>query len=117
MAQLTEAVWVVEGQHCGTSKIPLVTAWGITRSRSVAYFCPMCCRVWATVKYDTLAKFSVQHMGCKDCPVDYEGEVPGALWISYDKQQNAAMPARAVQREFELTLAHFERRNHLDSAK
>ncbi len=90
---------------------------------SLAYFCPTCGEIWGRIMVDGGGYWSVEPASCeKHTPqgVPEWGKIPGAFCTSIDnRRQNLSvmwwgralehLPPTILQREFMLTLNHYER--------
>jgi hypothetical protein len=90
---------------------------------SLAYFCPTCGEVWARIVVTEASYWSVEHVACeKHLPrgVPDWGKIPGTLCPSISSWKKDLsilwwgralehLPPAVLQREFDLTLTHYER--------
>ena len=90
---------------------------------NLAYFCPTCGEVWGRIAITGGGYWSVEHVCCeKHTPkgVPEWSKLPGCFLTSSDSRRSMLsvmwwgralehLPTAVLQREFELTLAHYER--------
>jgi len=115
------ALYFLHGKLLGQSEFPCQFT-----PHSLAYFCPTCGEVWARVVVTHGGKpsyWSVEHVACeKHTPqgVPEWGAIPGTFCSARDSRRERLsimwwgralehLPPAVLQREFDLTLRHFER--------
>ena len=76
--------------------------------RGYGFFCPTCCRVWATAPTESVSSIAL-HMACLKCPPWLAGTPPGSLWVSLDEGFNEALPDSLLRRELDIHLKFYTR--------
>ena len=64
-----------------------------------AFFCPHCAEIWASAIVENRDTY-VEHIPCDSHPATPSSPPPGSLWLSWDRNWNAALPQQLLEREF-----------------
>lgn len=113
------ALYFIHGKLHGQSTFPCNFT-----PHSLAYFCPTCGEIWARIVIAEESYWSVEHVTCKKHRpqgVPDWGKIPGTLCASISSWRKDLsvmwwgralehLPPAILQREFELTLSHYERK-------
>jgi hypothetical protein len=104
--------FIVEGKHLGTGpRKPERVHEQMQIPTSYAFFCPVCGDLWArcpVVNLDgTVQPWMPWRIKCRKHPPVYSIEVPGSLFLTWDKGFNDAMPEVLERWEFDRLLDCF----------
>lgn len=98
----------IEGQDFGEMELKDEVRRGeICPCEGQAFFCSYCGRVWARVIIPGRRIFPWT-MVCSKCTGHLSMEIPGSIWMIWDRDFVEALPPKALEREFELTYQHYQ---------
>jgi hypothetical protein len=66
------------------------------------FYCPRCGEAWGRAAVEDQDTYAIARR-CKRCP-PLGFDPPGSMWLDWDAEHNAAMPAEALTRELQLQL-------------
>lgn len=100
--------FLIEGKYLGSVE----RGFDLTRGAlpyGVAYFCSECAELWA--KFPVEGRFTqVYSTLCRKHHTDYpQFHLPGSIWLSWEKELMAALPAPVLLWELQRELDMFER--------
>lgn len=102
--------FIVGTNHLGTTKVNYTMVHGERHPPcGYAFFCPTCGEIWARAPVQIgveYSKFQSVSRGCAKHP-QHALEVPGSLWLDWDREFTTSFPFGALLYEVELQLAHF----------
>jgi len=82
------------------------TVWNVDRGGVVSYawFCPYCADIWARAIVTTAPVFQSNAHPCEKhlLPDGWLFQLPGSIFLSWDKDFTAALPRELWEREFNL---------------
>lgn len=110
--------WALDGACVAVlrRKYYMVGNSGSSRPVEYAFFCPSCCRIWASIgARDGKSLYQSISRQCETCG-NQSGHAPsvftvgGSLWLSWDHEFLEEMPRELKKREFDL---HYEQWNRM----
>jgi hypothetical protein len=95
--------FIIEGKYLGSTERDMVYVHSQKQvPTSYAFFCPKCAALWATCPVEVVPgqpeHFMVWTRACKR-HFYHAQEVPGSLWMEWDKDFNAAFPPEVLRWE------------------
>lgn len=107
MSAHAKAEFFSGSQYLGQGMLRLTFIKGeLERPISRAFFCPICGEVWARVVVEGASEFQSYTRTCARHDPRWSIEIPGSIWISWDRDFQDAFPSEALKREVRLHLDH-----------
>jgi hypothetical protein len=103
--------FTIEGDPFGSGDIAPEfrgTRNNILWTKSKAFCCPKCGRLWASAAIDSIKEWEFLVSICEKCPSQYFTIMPGSIQIEYEKEYQEALPREVLLREFWLALKRAE---------
>jgi hypothetical protein len=99
--------FIIEGKHLGTAeRTPRFVHAEVHNPVGYAFFCPCCGDVWARCPVED-QPWTVWTKPCRKHSTSAL-DIPGSLWLSWDKEFSLALPQEVLRWELERHLDHME---------
>lgn len=105
--------FIVEGKYLGSAERQMTSRHGpVQVPPSYAFFCPVCAEVWARCPVEVVEGQQEQFMvWTKACHKHFHHsmEVPGSLYLDWDKEFTESFPEGVLKAELLLHLDFYEK--------
>jgi hypothetical protein len=104
--------FIIEGKYLGSSEREMIYVHAQKQiPYSYAFFCPVCAALWATCPVEMISgkpeHFQVLTRACHR-HYHHAMEVPGSIFVGWDKDFNNAIPLEALRWELKQHLELFK---------